>query len=71
MSTDRVEGNPRPAASPNTSSSAKLRREKISESMKLLQDLIPGCSKVNLQTKRARATGPYSMHVDAGAVARS
>ncbi|CAN6171756.1 unnamed protein product, partial [Urochloa humidicola] len=44
------EGNPRPAAW-----DAELRREKISESMKLLQDLIPGCSK----------------HVDAGAVARS
>jgi hypothetical protein len=26
----------------------QLRREKISERMKLLQDLVPGCSKVSL-----------------------
>jgi hypothetical protein len=27
---------------------AQLRREKISERMKLLQDLVPGCSKVGI-----------------------
>lgn len=33
----------------------QLRREKISERMKLLQDLVPGCSKVGLSgTKRKR-----------------
>jgi hypothetical protein len=33
----------------------QLRREKISERMKLLQDLVPGCSKVSLLTARAVA----------------
>jgi hypothetical protein len=31
--------------------SLQVRREKISERMKLLQDLVPGCSKVNISTR--------------------
>jgi len=32
----------------------QLRREKISERMKLLQDLVPGCSKVGLSSTKEK-----------------
>ena len=32
--------------------SVQVRREKISERMKLLQDLVPGCSKVNTEKRK-------------------
>jgi hypothetical protein len=33
--------------------SLQVRREKISERMKLLQDLVPGCSKVDFDKKKS------------------
>jgi hypothetical protein len=37
--------------------SLQLRREKISERMKLLQDLVPGCSKVGLSSTQKKEKG--------------
>jgi len=43
----------------------QLRREKISERMKLLQDLVPGCSKVGLSsTKEEKKKELVCFYVD-------
>lgn len=44
------------------SDSLQVRREKISERMKLLQDLVPGCSKVNIDEKRSKFGWKLEIH---------